>query len=71
MSVIIPARVVFDATTLDARVLASVLGSTEADLWAPHLLPKEDEEDMAARRAAAADILDDLLVEFAGQEVAA
>lgn len=72
MSPIIPAHVASGTTVPGARVLARVLSSTEADLWAP-IIPGESPADAMARHAAAADILDDLLAEFAhaAEEVAA
>ncbi|MGW4791797.1 hypothetical protein ACWEPC_05190, partial [Nonomuraea sp. NPDC004297] len=49
---------------MDVRALAYVLDRMHPDLSAP-ILPGESWEDMRARRAAAADILDDLLSEAA------
>ncbi|WP_344919090.1 hypothetical protein [Streptosporangium oxazolinicum] len=49
---------------IDVRPLAYVLTHMHPDLNAP-ILPGESWDDMRARRAAAADILDDLLREAA------
>jgi len=45
-------------------VLALVLEYTEPELHTPGQLPGETLQETAARRTAAADILDDLLTEF-------
>ncbi|CAL9359968.1 hypothetical protein [Nocardiopsis dassonvillei] len=52
---------------LDVAALAHVIDhTTDPDLFAP-ALPGETTEELAARRAAAADILDDLLTEAADE----
>ena len=51
---------------LDVTALAHVIdNTTDPDLFAPGL-PGETDDDRLAREIAAADILDDLLSEFAG-----
>ncbi|MFF4198273.1 hypothetical protein [Nonomuraea sp. NPDC001831] len=51
---------------IDVRAVAYVLAHMHPDLIVP-VLPGESWEDMRARRAAAADILDDLLSEAAAE----
>lgn len=65
MSSIMPfPRAVSDpAADLDGGFLSFVLSATEPELHAFHL-PGEDAQERAARRAAAADILDDLAAEY-------
>lgn len=53
------------AVLIDASALAFALANMEPDLWAP-ARPGEAWADVIARRDAARDILDDLLVEAAG-----
>lgn len=50
-------------TPADVRFLAAVLNATEPELFALALVG-ETAEERAARRAAAADIVDDLAAEF-------
>jgi hypothetical protein len=52
---------------LDAGPLAYVLEMTEPDLFAAGLLDGESFADAAARSAARADIVDELLAEFAAE----
>lgn len=55
-------------TPLDVRPLAFVLDGIEPELWALERLPKETEEEEHGRRYAAADILDELLAEYANAD---
>lgn len=54
---------------LNLTVLALVLETTEPELHTPGRLPGETLEQFAARRAAAADIVDDILTELAADEL--
>lgn len=55
-------------TPADVRFLAVVLKATEPELFALALVG-ETAEERAARRAAAADIVDDILTELAAVEL--
>jgi hypothetical protein len=58
------------AVPMDVSAVAFVLANMEPDAWAP-ILPGELWEDVLGRREAVRDMVDELLVEFAGSEVAA
>lgn len=70
MQGIIPISGAAGTTRSNVTVLAFVLASTEAALWAP-VLPGELPEDTAARLAVAGDFLDELLGEFPAAEAVA
>ncbi|MDL4777867.1 hypothetical protein [Actinomadura xylanilytica] len=55
---------------LDVAPLAYVMEHTEPELWEPALLSGESFAEAAGRRAAAVDILEELLAEFAELDAA-